>query len=156
MGAYGPLLAVYWLSDIQPAVCNALPRVTKDFCARLRGGSTAVISISTEYTRAPTPEAREGLVGLVKNTDHCIQRVAIVRESEGFVSSVVASIVAGIHMVSRQRNSVHRCFRRIDDAVPWATSELRDFSMGEIKLADAIEALNRQLVGIRAKSKMAS
>lgn len=156
MGAYGPLLAVYWLSNIDPAVCHALHRVTKDFCAKLPSRNTAVVSISTEHTKAPSAEARTGLANLVTNTDHCIQRVAVVRESEGFVSSVVSSVVAGVQMVSQRRNSVHRFFRRVDDAVPWATSELRDFCMGQIKVADATEVLARQLVTMRSKSRMAS
>lgn len=152
MGAYGPLIAVYWLSDIDPAVCRVLPRLTQSFCSKLRDQKTAVLSITFNSTQAPSPEARAGLVALAKDTDHCVQRIAIVRESEGFVSSVVASVAAGVQMVSGRSNAVHRCFRRLGDAVPWATHDLSEFNTGQIKTADAIEVLGHHLALMKVRN----
>lgn len=155
LGSYGPLLVMYWLGIIDPAVCRTVTKVARSFGAKQRGGQTSVISVSFATTAPPSTEARHALAALIRDTDHCVERLAVVREADGFTSAIVSSIMSAVQMLARP-NAPHRYFRRLDEAIPWATAALHDFEFGEVKAAEAVEILNRQLEMIRTRYKSAS
>lgn len=128
LGAYGSLLVMFWLGPIEPAVCRTLVSVARSFGTKQRDQQTAVVSVSLANTAVPSIEARQALAALVRDTDQCVQRVAVVREVDGFKSAIVSSIMSAVQMLARP-NAAHRYFRQLDEAIPWATATLRDFNL---------------------------
>jgi hypothetical protein len=134
---------MFWLRDVNPLVCRRLQDFARQVSDRQRARRTAVLSISLPGTRAPTPEARTALAELIKETDGCVTRVAVVREGQGFVSSIVASVIVGIQLLSRA-SSAHKPFPSAGEALRWVTAELVEFRAGEIRLEDALAAVEQQ------------
>jgi hypothetical protein len=146
---------MFWLRDINPLVCRRLQDFARQVSDRQRARRTAVLSISLPGTQAPSPEARAALAELIKDTDRCVTRVAVVREGQGFVSSVVASVIVGIQMISRAQ-SAHKPFPSADEALRWVTAELVEFRIGEIRIEDALAAVEQQRKSLQTRYRSAS
>src|SRR5512133_191449 len=131
LGSYGPLLVMYWLGIIDPSVCRIVTKVARSFGAKQRGGQTSVVSVSFATTAPPSTEARQALAALIRDTDHCVERLAVVREADGFTSAIVSSIMSAVQMLARP-NAPHRYFRKLEEAIPWASAPLHDFEFGEV------------------------
>jgi len=143
VGSYGPLVVLYWVSEIDPRVCRKLPDIARKIAERQRDRRASVLSIAMPGVMSPSVEARRALAELVRDTSDIVSRSAVLREGQGFVSSVVASVIAGVQMLARPSGG-HKSFTSLVDAMTWVTAELSDFRNGQICAEDAIPVIDQQ------------
>jgi len=143
VGSYGPLVVLFWVNEIDPSVCRKLPDLARKIAERQRDRRISVLSIALPGVSSPSTEARKALAELVNETSEIVSRRAIVREGQGFVSSVVASVLAGVQMLARPSGG-HKSFTSLIDAMTWVTAELGDFRNGQIRIEDATIVVDQQ------------
>ena len=149
VGSLGPVLVLFWLSEIEPGVCRQLPAIARTLCDGQPDRSIAVLSIAGAATRPPSPEARAAIANLVHYSDANVTRVAVVREGGGFVTSTVLSIVTGIRLLAKP-HSPHLFFTDLDEALRWVS---HGFDAGRVdvdELRAAIDERRRELVSPRS------
>ena len=101
VGAYGPLLLLYWTRSVEPAVYQKLVELARKHASRQDGHRLSVVSVALPGARSPSSEGRHALASLLRETDSCVSRIAIVREGQGFIASAVVSIMVGIQMLAK-------------------------------------------------------
>jgi hypothetical protein len=155
VGNFGPLVVLFWLREVEPSVCRKLSDIVRQVSERQRVKFTAVLSISLPGAQAPSSDARKALADLIRATDNRVSRVAVVREGQGFVSSVVSSVVIGVQMLAKP-SSLHKSFTVVDEAARWATADLAEFRGGEFVVDEAIVAVERQRKALQTRYQSAS
>jgi len=143
LASYGSLLIMFWLGEVTPGLCLGLPRVARDLAARQRESKVSVLSLSLPNAIAPSRESRRALAALSRDSEASIARVAVIRDGQGFVASTVASIAAGISMLSRT-NVLLRAFSSVGPATLWATEPLRQFQGKPSRIQEAIVVVTRK------------
>jgi hypothetical protein len=150
VGTYGPLLALYWTRALEPAVYLKLADYVKKCAERQEGGRLSVLSIALPGAQSPTSEGRRALVSLLRETDRCVSRVAIMREGQGFVASTVVSVMSGIQMLAKP-NAGHKFFSSMREAVIWATADLPEYREGGQSVEETVLTLEKQRKSLSTK-----
>jgi len=149
-GTYGPLLALFWLREVDPLICRQLEKALPRLAARQPEQRMSVVSVAMPGASNPGNEARVAIASLLRETAETVSRVAVVREGNGFVTSVVSSVIIGIQMLARPRCG-HRPFSSLEEAVPWVTAELPDFVMDSKLTDDTLAVLVQQRRALLAR-----
>ena len=143
VGSCGPLVVLFWKEGVAPEVCLRLPELAHGLARRQSDGRVGVLSVTSPAAPAPSGEARKALVRLVRDTQSTVSRFAIVREGQGFVASVAASIVTGIQMLA-EPGSPHKIFLRLEEGIRWVTVGLGEFAAAPDRIEEVVAAVQEQ------------
>jgi hypothetical protein len=149
---YSNVLILVWTGRQTPEVCEALYDAAATLARQSRAGKLGVISLIQPTATPPSPEAREALGRLVQDPNQIVYRSALIYPHDGFLASIIRSIVLTLMQRSKRRLS-HQVFQRIDKAIEWVTEGLPSHTRGPLIDADLIRQLESHLGP--AKSKVA-
>lgn len=121
--SFSNVMIVLWHGSQAPEVCKNLYESGIALANQAGTGKVAVVSVIQYRATPPSPESREALGRLIEDPNHIVHRSALVYPHDGFLASIVRSIVLTLIQRSSHRRS-HQVFQRVDKALEWVTDGL--------------------------------
>lgn len=142
---YGDVLVFIYVT---PRMDDGLEQMFALAEAEVATGPRGVFSCIHEGVRAPAPELRDRLSGMLRRRAESLLGVATVLRGSGFRVAALRSMIAGVRLVSRGRYP-GKVFSESDPAAAWLAARVPHLAAGE--LADLARSLEPVAVSAAAK-----
>ena len=116
------VLIVRWESAADGSAVERLAKVSTALAAAELATRRSNIHIIADGAGLPTPAARAGFIGLMKQHAGRLACVAIVVGGTGFLASAMRSLMTGMRLLS-PRSFNYRLHGSIDEVVKWLPNE---------------------------------
>ncbi len=121
--SFSNVMIVLWNGSQAPEVCRNLYESGIALANQIGTGKVAVVSVIQYRATPPSQESREALGRLIEDPNQIVHRSALVYPHDGFLASIVRSIVLTLIQRSSHRRC-HQVFQRVDKALEWVTDGL--------------------------------
>ncbi len=119
VGSIGPLFFQRWFAPGQPAHVERMLEAHRAFVARFPHRETVALShIQSHAFRPPDEGSRRPIREHTKLLGSDVRAVATVIEADGFVASMVRSVVSGLVLIA-DRRLAHSVFATVDEGLAY-------------------------------------